>query len=315
MPVPLVKSEPLQPRPQQGFALITALLVSLVITLVVIAASQQARQQVRIAQQLEDKLQARLLADNLIQEALYQMATKPRTASGLNVAGKLWNFHGQPVVITPDLIGYEPPPEQTPGLSVIIQDTTGLIPVFAAPQGRTLQALLEHLDVPSERAAIITDSLKDWVDEDNLRRLQGAEREYYQERGLPEPRNAYLQSIDELLMVREMDLEIHDRLKPFLTLYSSGYINPAVAPVPVIQALFGQTAAEQVARLRAAGMTNANALFQSTGIRESEQVMVLPGSVVRITAQATLGEATAERTIVVNLRSRGQKPFTVQESY
>ncbi|TON99979.1 hypothetical protein CGH44_24480, partial [Vibrio parahaemolyticus] len=77
--------------------------------------------------------------------------------------------------------------------------------------------LLKFADVEAGQRLIILDSLEDWMDNDNFVRLNGAEKQFYNTPSLP--RNAPIQSIDELRMVRGMTDEIWRKISPHLTLF------------------------------------------------------------------------------------------------
>ena len=69
----------------------------------------------------------------------------------------------------------------------------------------------------------IIDSILDWKDKDSLKRLNGAEDDYY--RSLPHPyhcRNSYFQSIEELSLVKGVTPEIYIQLVPELTVWGTG---------------------------------------------------------------------------------------------
>jgi general secretion pathway protein K len=74
-------------------------------------------------------------------------------------------------------------------------------------------ALLEiflNLEIPEDEAKVIADSIVDWRDSDDLHQPEGAETEYYED--LPRPyraKNAGFDSVDELLLVRGVTLEIY----------------------------------------------------------------------------------------------------------
>ncbi|HEX2965469.1 MAG TPA: helix-hairpin-helix domain-containing protein [Syntrophorhabdaceae bacterium] len=115
-------------------------------------------------------------------------------------------------------------------------------------QNRTaviLNNLIVNLGTPKEQADIIVDSISDWIDGDNLARLNGAESEYYQ--SLPNPydaKNARLDTLEELMMVKGMTADIlfgtkeRKGLIQFLTVYSRmDRINMNAAPKEVLMAL------------------------------------------------------------------------------
>ncbi len=115
--------------------------------------------------------------------------------------------------------------------------------------GVILNNLLVNLGVAKEKADIIVDSILDWIDADDLRRLNGAESEYYQ--SLPNPYNAKngrLNTLEELLLIKEMSPDIlfgtkeQKGLIHFLTIYSSAIrVNVNAAPKEVLMAIPGMT--------------------------------------------------------------------------
>ncbi len=62
---------------------------------------------------------------------------------------------------------------------------------------------LEH-QIPEHEAEIMADSLLDWRDEDDLHRLNGAEKDYYQPKGYI-PRNGPLKDLSEVTLIRGFD--------------------------------------------------------------------------------------------------------------
>src|SRR5207247_9070065 len=91
----------------------------------------------------------------------------------------------------------------------------------------------------------INDSLQDWKDPDDLRRLNGAESEDYYLK-LPVPyraRNGPLQDAAELLQIRGVTREIyrgvqdHSGLADLVTVVGRDTVNMNTAPAPVLTAL------------------------------------------------------------------------------
>jgi general secretion pathway protein K len=115
--------------------------------------------------------------------------------------------------------------------------------------GLTLNNLLVNLGIAKETADTIVDSILDWIDTDDLRRLNGAENDYYQ--SLPNPykaKNARLDTLEELLLIKGMSPDIlfgtkeRKGLINFVTVYSSNLrVNINVAPKEVLMALPGIT--------------------------------------------------------------------------
>lgn len=76
----------------------------------------------------------------------------------------------------------------------------------------------------------IADMVADWIDRNEMPRLQGSERQV---------KNAPMDSIDELLLVPGVDRAVYDKLIPYITIYGSGRININAADVPVLMSLSG----------------------------------------------------------------------------
>lgn len=106
-----------------------------------------------------------------------------------------------------------------------------------------LKSLITLLGYDLETAEMIAASAIDWQDEDSNASFEeaGAEDKYYM--GLQKPyhcKNAFFDSLEELLLVRGMTPEIYSRIKPFITVFPKGedyLINFDTAPSLVLQAL------------------------------------------------------------------------------
>lgn len=106
-----------------------------------------------------------------------------------------------------------------------IDNESGRININLADRG-VLMLMLSGFDLEDEEKEIIADSIMDWRDPDDLRRLHGAENEYYQL--LPEPyssKDGPFDTVEELLLVRGVTPDIfHGRLDRMVTVF------PKIAP-------------------------------------------------------------------------------------
>ena len=117
------------------------------------------------------------------------------------------------------------------------QDAAGLLDINAADPGH-LAALLIAAGATQERAAQLADSIADWRDVDDVRRLHGAETRDYADAALAPPGNRPFATEDEILAVLGMDASLAACLKPWLTTYSgSSNIDPSAAPSALRAAL------------------------------------------------------------------------------
>jgi general secretion pathway protein K len=113
----------------------------------------------------------------------------------------------------------------------------------------------------SDDIAEIVDAILDWRDADDLKRVHGAEKEYYL--GLAQPYSAkdgFLDAPEELLLVRGITAELlyggdgNPGLRDVFSVYSkSTTINTRTVTAPVLQAILGIDAidAEEMLKLRA----------------------------------------------------------------
>ena len=84
-------------------------------------------------------------------------------------------------------------------------------------------------------AEIITDSILDWFDEDDLHHVNGAEKDFYATLPEPyEPKNGPFETIEELSLIRGVTPDIFELLREYLTIYGSGKINVNLANKEVL---------------------------------------------------------------------------------
>ena len=106
------------------------------------------------------------------------------------------------------------------------------------------QLALNGAQTTEEEAGIISDAVLDWIDVDDHVNASGAENQYY--RGLKRaltPKNAPLDSLEELLYVRGFTPAIYQLLAPYLTLYGDGKINLNTAAKTVLLSIGLESAA------------------------------------------------------------------------
>ena len=96
-------------------------------------------------------------------------------------------------------------------------------------------------------AETITDSILDWLDEDDLHHVNGAEKDYYATFPEPyEPKNGPFESLEELTLVKGITPQIFELLRDHLTIYGSGKINVNFASKEVL--LYVPAITEEIAK-------------------------------------------------------------------
>lgn len=254
-----------------GIALIQVLLISAILSVIALYISQTAKKQVGWAIQQKEYLDAQFELHSAESLMVYTLLTQNRER---RIAGNIeskWNFFNQTFAINEKVMGK-------------IQDYSGLIDISSGPSdkfGKLLVAQgLSHAD-----AQVIMQSLADWVDNDELTRLNGAEANYYISQNLTMPRNGGLQSVRELMLVRGMNNVLFEKIEPMLVIYPAPHFNPMTAPLPLLSALIGAERAEQIDRERRASPINANRFSRLSGLNEMDGSFFYPGSVMKLSLE------------------------------
>lgn len=103
----------------------------------------------------------------------------------------------------------------------------------------TLMRIMKAWGLKLNEMQILIDSLLDWVDQDPLQRLNGAETRFYNTPGLPF--NRPFRSVDEMALVRGMDYveRIYPGWRQWFSVYSTGVVDINETTPEVLSALTG----------------------------------------------------------------------------
>lgn len=138
-----------------------------------------------------------------------------------------------------------------------IEDGSARLPVNSASEGE-LQRLLLALGIQRLRAIELAAAISDWIDSDELHRLNGAEwDDYYADQpAQTRPANGPLADLAELRHIRGVDREVFALIEPLLTVETDHQVNLNTAPVPVLSALPGLSdeAVRTIVSLRRSGI-------------------------------------------------------------
>ncbi len=229
----------------KGIALIMVLWVLAVLMVIALSFSYMSRTESQTSLAFKQGIEKKFLAEGGIEKGIAEIIyskMNPNPQVILEEGGQPWKMDGTPYTVK-EGDGY---------FTISIIDESGKINIntLTDTSAIILKNLLTNSGVQADKADIITDSILDWKDADDLARLNGAESDYYM--SLPNPykaKNANFDSLEELLLVRGMTPEIlygADKNKgiiDFLTVNSkSGVINVNSAPKEVLMAVPGITA-------------------------------------------------------------------------
>lgn len=211
---------------QQGFVLVLTIWILAAIAIAAAFFGERVQQTLRLATQRQDLNVALIAVADARNEMLFRLAVTPMSMYGL----------GRP----PEVMRLDDRPYSESGTLLQLQDTGGLLNLNAFGD-EPMQRLLRTLKVPEDRHARLIDSLRDYADEDNLTRIDGAESAQYRATRPDLPRNAPLLSPLELRQVvgwSEMPWRPGEAsIFEFTTTEGAPTINPNTAPWHVLVGL------------------------------------------------------------------------------
>lgn len=225
---------------ERGIALMLVLWVMTILTGVVLSFAGLTRGETSAALTFRTGLENKFLAEAGIERGIMEIVYRGmhRSETVIMEGREVWRPDGTPHRGRLGEGGYR----------VAITDEAGKINITALTDATGIvlkNLLIRTAGVAPEQADIIVDSILDWQDDDILHRINGAEEEYYEALPNPyQPRNAPVEVIEELLLVRGMTTDIlygtegRQGLFPFITVTAkTGKINLASAPREVLLAL------------------------------------------------------------------------------
>lgn len=218
-------------RAQRGFALAAALWLlaglAIVVSLVDDAAVTSA-ERVRQLRERADFTRSALAARG---QMIYYVAMAQPQAAGF--------AFGNTVVLADES------PYRIDTTSVVrLQDLGGLINLNGVDRP-VMERLLRNCGVAVDQIPFLIDALEDYIDPDDLQRINGAERDSYAMAGLAPPRNSQLLSVDELWSVygwtKQKESWVANGCARALTVYNTAgamgsSLNLSTAPPMVLRA-------------------------------------------------------------------------------
>lgn len=201
-----------------------------------------------------------------------------------------------------------------------IQDEGGLLNINF--ENYRVARLLGVLGVEQSLQEPLIAKLQDYIDADDLHRLNGAEKQHYAERGLPPPRNRYLLMPLEVRRIldwaEQSVLWENDQLGQLVRYRSTARPNFNTAPALVLQAAYNFSAegAERVVKWRQTApfyrLSTLVSVAGSVPDIDEEETNYFPSTHMRI----TLWRQGSQRIRQVHLRltpyADGKKPWQIQ---
>ncbi len=311
---------------QDGFILVVTLWVLAAITLAASFFALWTNRAVDIARQGQEELQGEIDQLSTRSAILYLLATRYMTVAGLTLPGSKQVEKKIKLQFQSALNGSTAPAGGELPLDdrvfrgvgsalFSIQDEGGLIGLNSFKTGQ-LGRLLGLLGIPADQWSQLLDKLADYIDRDNLLRLNGAEADDYRNLGLPPPANRFLLSSWEAKNVLGWGsltkLWNQDRLPRLTTVARAGMPNFNNAPLLVLQSMAGidaETAARIIKAREQRAFTRAGDIYMAAGKVLPLDVMslfFLPTSHLRLTIWNKNGRRMGE--VHVNLTPVAANP-------
>ncbi|HKX05778.1 MAG TPA: general secretion pathway protein GspK [Methylomirabilota bacterium] len=295
----------------RGFVLIAVLLTLTLMAVIVTELAFSARLEASMVRSYRDRVLARHLAEAAVEQAMREIAT-PSQVAALDETGQLVFYRSLPGQTTPTPLPALPRVRVALGpgeFSYRLIDESARLALNLG--GDRLGRLLEALGVERAERDIITDSVQDWRDADELHRLHGAESDFYL--SLPVPyraRNGDIQDAAELRQIRGVTSELYagagDRpgLGELVTAAAVNTVNLNTASPLVLKAL-GLSEAE----IADVVQTRARAPYPSVPGRFAGRGLAVGSSVFRIEAEGRVAGLVRSRVVAVVQRGRRNAPL------
>jgi general secretion pathway protein K len=281
-----------------GISLIVVLWMLVILTVIALAFSRQVRTEIQLTANYQNQAKAEALAEAGVWRAV--MMLSQRSAAALS--GEVIYLDGRLYPLASD-VG---------DLKVSLQSSQGLIDLNRAPE-ELINSVVQKVAESIEQAETVTAALFDWRDEDDLRRLGGAERSDYLADNLGYgPTNGPLISVAELARVYGMTTKMYRALRPYVTVISgNARIDVTTAPSFVLSALPGMSESLKSSIL-AARLVDAAAVDLTTLPDTTRQYIgANQATSVRISSLAQAGQVMAGIIAEVEMRTDGEKPVVV----
>jgi len=288
------------------------------ILVMILAISNAVSRKIGVVSELQNHCRAELKAYSAFNESVFRLLVSTYTPTGLQMhapsvtgsngqsdekpASQYWNLYGEPIALEP-------------GVEVVLRDTGGMIsPVFPTD---LLRRRLEVALGGQDRAASAIDALADWQDEDELRRLNGAEYLEYQRSGFSyKPRNSYIQCLSELCLVKGIEPAQVKAIENDLIYWPSKNTNYLTMSPEFLRILFGDKRGgddlvNQLLELRCNGQLTPTTFKTLTGIQQGEYEVLYPTGKVQMTVKAKVANARSRIQAVVSKRPSSDKPYRI----
>lgn len=296
---------------QRGYVLALTLWALAAMAIVIGSFAERVWAALELAKSSQQRAQSLIESSETRADLLFRLATTPMSLYGLGRGSK-------------QAIALDDRPYRGEGDNIIrLQDCRGLLDPNLAG-GERIGPLLGVLGVPFEARASLLDTLEDYRDPDDFKRLSGAEKNEYHEAGLPPPLNNELITPNQIYGVlgwRDNPYVLeNNRFADLITVGTSVGVNLNTAPWEVLMTLPG-VSRDQAQALIDIRQQRPVELYDPSGLLAGipaavymTQVYVLPSESVRVT-QYQQGSGSALRYNVTLTPHGERSPWRIDYLY
>ncbi|MEW8029258.1 MAG: PilX N-terminal domain-containing pilus assembly protein [Candidatus Thiodiazotropha sp.] len=276
---------------QDGFALVLVLWLVALLTIVAASFTTHSKVETRLTGNAVDALHSRLLAESGVNRAILELVVSD--------PAQRWNTNGQIYQLGTD----------QNRVNISIRNSSGLLDLNKAARDQLVN-LFALITKDIQDREVLADRLTDWRDSDDLRHLNGAEDADYRSAGNPyTTAGRDLVSIDELAYVLGFDAAKVERLRPYVTLYSSTQnVDYRYAPERLVSLLKGEQVTGEVL---ADVLDYVDSDLVDLGMEDTGGQAA--ASVYRLWVEATSAQGARTRlSLDVDLRSQDDTPYSIR---
>jgi general secretion pathway protein K len=299
-------------RSEKGSVLIIVLVLMIVSMSLALYTVSLSRDMVSTSQQLLDQLQAKLDSTSTMEKIIY-IGTTSRFSS--------WNIENVSANREfPRQLNLRSTPLVVGNCQVRLQDSAGRLGLWP-PNPYYLKGMLRHSGLKPVEVATAFDSLLDWIDDDDLKRLNGAESFYYrlEQSNKYLPRNdRFIQSVDELALIKGWRGAVFDALRDDIMPTASGMVNLSTASDAVLSGVLdiSRENARQLIQLREKKgiitRTDLMAFAPNALTNVDEYITNFPSRTVAVDIRTRIGVSGDLQRAVISFKMVRDRPYTIE---
>jgi len=225
---------------QEGYALLMTLVFLTVITLTVGYFQHKVSAARHLVASGRNKTEHNMAMHSELNSMLYRLAVVRPTREGIGKPPNVMRVDNRAYTASIDSNSNSRASRSKSGIQVRLMDARGLISL-RYPSRKRMQRLLGEYGLPVGKQSQLYDTLKDYIDPNNLPRINGAEKSQYQAHHMAPPTNRPLRSVPELRRIygwaSQSQLIHNPGFMQLFTVMPVPGINPNAAPIPVLATL------------------------------------------------------------------------------